>query len=241
MKLWLGVILVLVFAAPVRAENFQSWLHAYQQRAIAAGVNAQIVHRALDNITWQPDIIRLDQKQPEGHLTLLDYVDRMVNAKRIANGRQKFKQHRAILAQVEQRSGVPAEILVALWGKESDFGANYGRTPIIPALATLAYEGRRRAFFEQELLNAIVLTDRLQMQPEQMIGSWAGAVGQCQLMPSNYIKFALDGNDNGRVDLWGEMPDVFASMANLLRHEGWQSGASWAKRLICPLDLTILC
>jgi len=231
MKFWSLVVFLMLLAGPAQAEDFQSWLFHYQQRAIAAGISPQTVHRALDGIEPDEQVIELDQRQPEGHMTLLDYVDNTVTAKRISRGRTYYQQHYPLLTKVQRAYGVPPEIIVALWGKESDFGGNAGHVRTIPALATLAYEGRRRAFFEQELLNAIVLSERLNIDPQQMRGSWAGAIGQCQFMPSNYIKIAQDGNGNGRIDLWHEIPDVFASTANLLRVEGWQPGASWGQKV----------
>lgn len=234
MKFWCSFFVCLLMACAAQAESFDIWLAHYKQRAIAAGLSPQIVNRALDGITPDADVIRLDRKQPEGRMTLLQYVDRTVNAKRIAKGQNKFNQHRSLLLPVEQRSGVPAEILVALWGKETDYGGYTGKSETITSLATLAHEGRRRAFFEQELLDAIILSDKLKIHPRDMRGSWAGAIGQCQFMPSNYMKFAQDGNGNGRADLWNEMPDVFVSMANLLVHEGWRAGQSWGQKITLP-------
>ncbi|MDB5477955.1 MAG: lytic murein transglycosylase [Alphaproteobacteria bacterium] len=231
---FLLVLLILCFTSVAHAEDFQSWLSSYKQRAIATGVPAAVVNRALYNIAPNDMVIRLDQKQPEGHMTLAEYVEKTVTPKRIETGKQRLAENRALLSHVQQIYGVPPSIIVALWGKESEFGSFMGNTETISALATLAYEGRRRAFFEQELLNAIVLTQRLNIDPRAMTGSWAGAIGQCQFMPSNYIKFALDGNGNRRVDLWRELPDVFASMANLLVHEGWRRGEGWGQRVDLP-------
>lgn len=233
---FLILALILFCSTGAQAESFQSWLAKYQQRAIASGVSEQTVRRALSGIELNDKVIALDRKQPEGHMTLLEYVDRTVTPARVKMGRDKLAQNRSLLNSVQSQYGVPVEIIVALWGKETDFGRYVGHTETISSLATLAYEGRRRAFFEKELLNAIVLTELLDMNPRDMKGSWAGAVGQCQFMPSNYIKIGVDGNRNGRIDLWRELPDVFASMANLLRYEGWKPGAGWGQKIRLPSE-----
>lgn len=217
--------------APVQAETFEQWKHGYKQRAASVGVSTTMLNRYLDPATLNERVIELDRKQPEGRMTLVEYVERTVTDKRVETGKKKWRENRQLLAEVERQSGVSASILVALWGKETDFGGFTGKSDTISSLATLAYEGRRRAFFEQELLNAMILADRLNMSPGQMQGSWAGALGQCQFMPSNYNKIAVDGNNNGRIDLWNELPDVFYSMANLLVHEGWKRGQGWGQRV----------
>lgn len=226
-------ILVLVFISSfsVQAADFNSWLEDYKQRAVQAGVSADKVNHALAGVRFDQKIIDLDRKQPEGQMTLATYVEKTVTDKRVAIGREKLAQYKTMLQAIERDYGVPPEIILALWGKETDFGGFTGKSETISSLATLAFEGRRYKFFEQELLNAIVLMDYLKLEPSEMRGSWAGAIGQCQFMPSNYLKVGVDGNKNGRVDLWNEMPDVFASMANLLRHEGWQRGTGWGQRI----------
>lgn len=231
--IWLCSLLI-VFALPAKAESFEQWKAQYKQRAVSVGVSASLLDRFLNVAEMNERVIELDRKQPEGQMTLQQYVERTVTDKRVQTGRDKWRANRELLASVERQSGVPASILVALWGKETDFGGFTGKSDTISSLATLAYEGRRRAFFEQELLNAILLAEKLNMAPGEMQGSWAGALGQCQFMPSNYIKYAVDGNKNGRVDLWNELPDVFASMANLLVREGWKSGAGWGQRITLP-------
>lgn len=234
MRFAILLITFLTFAIPAHAADFNAWLAGYKQRAVAAGVAADKVNRALTGVHFDPKVIDLDRKQPEGRMTLQTYVEKTVTAKRIAMGREKLKQYRAILSTIERDYGVPPEIILALWGKETDFGGFTGKSETISSLATLAYEGRRWQFFEQELLNAIVLLDYLRIPADEMRGSWAGAVGQCQFMPSNYLKFGIDGNKNNRVDLWREMPDVFASMANLLVHEGWKRGMGWGQKVKLP-------
>lgn len=226
--------LFLSASGTAHAETFREYLTGYKQRAVSVGVSAQLLDRMLAHAELDERVIELDRKQPEGRMTLLEYVERTVSDKRVQTGREKWRANKALLSSVEQKYGVSASILVALWGKETDYGGFVGKSDTISSLATLAYEGRRRQFFEQELLNAIMLSDRLGMAPGEMKGSWAGAIGQCQFMPSNYINVAVDGNGNGHVDLWNEMPDVFASMANLLVKEGWARGQGWGQRIQIP-------
>lgn len=229
------ILFALLFAASsASAADFQSWLTGYKQRAVEAGVSKDKVDRALAGVRFDQKVIDLDRKQPEGQMTLATYVEKTVTPKRVEKGRKNLAQYRSMLQAVERDYGVPPQIIMALWGKETDFGGFTGKSETISSLATLAFEGRRWKFFEQELLNAIVLMDYLKLSPSEMRGSWAGAVGQCQFMPSNYLKVGVDGNRNGRVDLWNEMPDVFASMANLLKHEGWARGASWGQKINLP-------
>lgn len=233
-KIFYGALAILCAFSTANAANFQTWSQDFQRRAIASGIPAAAVHKAFQGITLDEKVIALDRKQPEGHMTLTEYVERTVTPKRIATGQEKRRLYRTILSNVERNYGVPAEILVALWGKETDFGGYTGTNETISSLATLAYEGRRRQFFEQELLNAIQVMQYLGLSPRTMKGSWAGAVGQCQFMPSNYLKYGVDGNRNGRTDLWNELEDVFPSMANLLVHEGWKRGAGWGQRVKIP-------
>lgn len=213
------------------AESFEAWRADYTQRAVQSGIPAVDVARALENLTYHERIVELDRKQPDGQMTLQQYVERTVSQQRIDKGRIMLRQHYDLLKQTEKAYGVSPDILVALWGKETEYGGYTGNFETISALATLAYEGRRRDFFEKELQHAIILLTRLKWRPDQMHGSWAGAIGQCQFMPSNYIRFAVDGNRNGRTDLWNELPDIFASMGNLLRHKGWQAGQRWGQRV----------
>jgi membrane-bound lytic murein transglycosylase B len=229
MRFLAALLIAMIFSSAARAEDFQSYMKDYERRAIASGVSARAVHYALQDVMLENSIIALDRHQPESTMTLSEYVDKTVRPQRIDRGKANYLKYKSVLTQTEQQYGVPGPIILALWGKESDFGGSYGNTETISSLATMAYEGRRRKFFEQELLNAIVLLDYLKIPPSEMRGSWAGAIGQCQFMPSSYLKYGVDGNQNGRVDLWHEMPDVFASMANMLAKNGWKRGQSWGQ------------
>jgi len=234
MKRFLFLVLLVAGCSTVQAESFEQWKSDFQRRAVQSGVNPSAVYKAMASVRVNERVIELDRKQPEGTQTLDQYVSNTVTEKRVARGKTLLVEHRTLLSRVEQQSGIKKEILMALWGKETDFGGYTGSFNTIESLATLAYEGRRRAFFEKELISAIQLMDRLKWSPDQLKGSWAGAVGQCQFMPSNYIKIAVDGNGDGRIDLWHSMPDVFYSMANLLTIEGWRRGESWGQIVSLP-------
>jgi membrane-bound lytic murein transglycosylase B len=228
------VCFLLIGCSTVQAESFDQWKTDFQRRAVQGGAPSSSVYRAMTSVKLLDRVIELDQKQPEGTQTLVQYVENTVTDKRVARGRELMGEYRSLLQKTESQSGIRKEILLALWGKETDFGGYTGNFSTIDSLATLAYEGRRRDFFEQELLSAIQLLDKLNWTPDQMKGSWAGAVGQCQFMPSNYIRYAVDGNGDGKVDLWHTMEDVFPSMANLLKTEGWHRNEGWGQKVKLP-------
>jgi membrane-bound lytic murein transglycosylase B len=168
-------------------------------------------------------------------MTLDTYLAHVVTPERVAQGRKLMAAHRKVLAQVAQRYKVPAKIIVALWGIESGFGKSIGDYPVVPALATLAYDGRRSQYFRAELLNALTIVDR-GATPQQMRGSWAGAMGQCQFMPSTYLKYAQRWSDGGPPDIWTTPADVFASAANYLGSVGWDPKASWGRPVRLPAN-----
>ena len=214
--------------------GFQSWAAAYEQRALTAGYDRTAVRNVMQSLTFQPRIIELDGKQPEGQMTLQQYIERTVDAARINKGREKFAEHAAILRSVEQQTGVPANVIVALWGKETTYGGFTGGYEVGDALGTLAYDGRRRDMFERELAAFIQIVQKLERDPTQLKGSWAGAMGQCQFMPTSYLKYAADGDGDGKADIWTSLPDVFASTANFLKQSGWQAGQPIAQPIILP-------
>ena len=228
------LVLALLLAFPAHASSFEQWKLHFQQRLISQGHNPQAVSRILEQVDFDPRVIELDRKQPEGRITLVEYVEKTLHPLRIRKGRQYLEDYRGILSQVQQRYGVPPEIIVALWGKESDYGGYVGNFETLSALATLAYEGRRRDYFEGELTAAIELVQRYGWKVRDVRGSWAGAIGQCQFMPSHYAHDAVDADGDGRIDLWNSSADIFASMAQLLKDKGWQPGLEWGYRIDHP-------
>jgi membrane-bound lytic murein transglycosylase B len=233
-------VLALAFAlgiagsAAANERPFGAWLDELRQEARAAGISAPILDRALAGVQPIPRIIELDRKQPEKTLTFAEYMERVVSERRIDAARRNYDENRALLEEIGGHFGVQPRFIVALWGIETNFGQNMGSFPVVDALATLAYDGRRSAFFRKELLNALRVLDEGHIAPEAMQGSWAGAMGQSQFMPSSFIAFAYDWNKDGRRDIWGTRADVFASIANYLAQSGWKGGIGWGTEIRLP-------
>jgi membrane-bound lytic murein transglycosylase B len=203
--------------------SFDDCLVELRQAALDEGIPGALTDEVLGNLEFQPRVIELDRAQPEFHQTLAAYLRSRVTPARIERGRILMEQHRDLLMRLHRDYGIPGQYLVALWGMESDFGRNTGNMPTLDSLATLACDPRRSTFFRTELLFALRLIEREQLQPEAMRGSWAGAMGQTQFMPSAYFKHAVDGDGDGRIDLWNNPADALASGARLLQSLGWQT------------------
>lgn len=214
-------------ATPLRTAPNASWLQQLQQQAISEGVSPAVVHEALDNFRPNPRVIELDQRQPESTITFDTYKQRTVTASRIRKGAELARLYALPLAEIEARTGVPPQVVVALWGIESSYGENPGNFEVINSLATLAYEGRRSSLFRKELINALKILERENMTADQLRGSWAGAMGQCQFMPSTYLRYAYDSRGDGKSDIWNDPMDVLGSIANYLAAEGWKRGQPW--------------
>ncbi|HEX4195338.1 MAG TPA: lytic murein transglycosylase [Stellaceae bacterium] len=229
---WLVFALGLLFCATnasAQSADFSTWLQGMRQDALAQGISAATFDQAFTGVQPIPRVIELDQKQPESTLTFQEYMDRVVTQKRRDDAHQHYLDNQALLEQVAQRYQVPARYIVALWGIETNFGERIGNYPIIASLATLAYDGRRAAFFRKELINALKIVQDDHVDPSTMIGSWAGAMGQSQFMPSSYLRFAVSYTGNGAPDIWNKPDDVFASIANYLATSGWNPnhGLGW--------------
>lgn len=227
-----------VWSAPSQAQDqaFSAWLQELRAEASQRGIQAATLDAALRDVEVLPRVIELDHQQPEFILTFAEYLQRVIPDTRVDTGRQLLKQHQTLLNQVAKTYGVPAPVIVALWGIESDYGRRTGGFSVISALATLAYDGRRSTYFRRELLNALQILDEGHISPNQMTGSWAGAMGQSQFMPSSFINRAVDYNDDGRRDIWTTLDDVFASTANYLARAGWREGELWGREVKLPAD-----
>jgi lytic murein transglycosylase len=218
--------------APVDAATcrdpagFEAWLASFKREAAAQGISPSAIN-ALDGVAFDPGIVSRDHGQHVFHQSFEQFSGRMVNSSRVHRGALLLKQYASVLSRIEQAYGVPGPVIVAIWGLETDFGAVNGNTPTLRALATLAYDCRRTAKFQAELMDALRLVQRGDLSPASMRGAWAGELGQTQFMPSSYIKYAVDFNGNGRRDLLHDVPDVLASTANYLKGYGWQRGAGW--------------
>lgn len=230
------VALLLGISLPAAAQpkDFPSWLVELRSEAQAHGIAESTLDAALAGAQPLPRVIELDRKQPEFSLTFQQYLDRTVSSRRVAKGRQLLQEHAALLDRISRQYGVQPRFIVALWGMETDYGRITGSFSVIHALATLAWDGRRSAFFRKELLDALRILDEGHIAPGRMIGSWAGAMGQCQFMPSSFMNFSADGDGDGRRDIWTSLPDVFASTANYLANHGWKGDQTWGREVRLP-------
>jgi membrane-bound lytic murein transglycosylase B len=214
--------------------DFASWLRGLRGDALASGVRAATLDAALANVQPIPRIIELDRKQPEFTATFDQYLSRTVGEARIAEGKARLRERRALLDEVAAKYQVQPRFIVALWGMETDFGRQTGGYPVVHALATLAYDGRRAGFFRNELMQALKILDDGHINLTSMTGSWAGAMGQNQFMPSSFTRFAVDHDGDGRRNIWTSLPDVFASTANYLRQSGWRDDLTWGREVLLP-------
>lgn len=221
-------------ASATTTQPFQEWLEGARQEALQQGISRRTVDQALGNVTPIERVIELDRRQPEGRLTFADYRQRVINQNRINQGRRLMREHATLLNEVSARYGVQPEYIVSLWGLETSFGANTGGFDIVPALATLAWDGRRGEFFRRELMTALRILDEGHIDHANMRGSWAGAMGQNQFMPSSFISYAVDGSGDGRKDIWNNLADVFASTANYLAQHGWKGDERWGRAVSLP-------
>lgn len=221
-------------AAALEQQRFAKWVADFRATARASGIREATLQSAFDQVQFLPRVIELDRAQPEFTRTVWDYLDNTVSPQRIATGQDKLQQVRAEADAAAARYGVPGTIVVAIWGMESNYGGNYGSTPVIDALATLGFEGRREDWARRELLAALKILDSGDIARDRMIGSWAGAMGQTQFLPSNFLAYAVDADGDGRRDIWGSMPDVVASTANFLSRSGWHAGMPWGVEVRLP-------
>ena len=232
-----GVLAALLAAAvPALAEtaSFSRWVDGLRREAAARGIRSATLDAALSGLKPIARVIELDRKQPEFTLTFRQYMDRVVPRARVEKGRQRLRENRALLEEIGRKYGVQPRFLVAFWGIETDFGRLTGGFRVIPALATLAYDGRRSAYFRRELLNALEILDQGHIALPDMVGSWAGAMGQSQFMPSSFVTFAVDYDGDGRKDIWNTKADVFASAANYLSRVGWKGDQTWGRPVRLP-------
>ncbi|WP_272859326.1 lytic murein transglycosylase [Paracoccus stylophorae] len=227
-------------AAPADEAGLQRFVQSFRPRALSAGVSAATYDRAMRIARYNPDVIRLDRKQAEFSRPVWLYLDSAVSDARIKTGREKAAQLGQTLAAIEGRYGVPREIVLAVWGMESNFGANRGKMQIIPSLTTLAYDGRRGEMFQNQLIASLRILQAGDTDPEHMLGSWAGAMGHTQFMPTSYLDYAVDFTGDGRRDIWSEDPtDALASTANYLARNGWQRGQAWGAEVQLPANFAM--
>ena len=225
---------LLVTSAQAQSDFF-AWLSDFRVEAQAKGISTATLDSTLGNARPAPQVLALDTSQPEFVSTFLTYLNRHVSAQKIARGRALLIEHQALLADVEQRYGIPPRILVAFWGMETNYGSYTGDTPIPAALATLAYDGRRSAFFRAQLLDALSIIEEGHVRAADMKGSWAGAMGLMQFMPSTYRRYAVDGDGDGRINLW-TLADAMHSAGNYLNKAGWKRDQPGVLQVRLPTD-----
>lgn len=217
--------------------GFAIWLQNYRAKAIERGLKPEWLDATLANTVYLPRVVSLDRTQPDdsGKKTLFsDYLERRLTADRISAGQKRAAENAAVLRGVEAKTGVPAQLIVAIWGMETSYGRITGNFDLPSSLATLAYDGRREALFTRELDALVRMVGEKGMARSQLTGSWAGAFGQSQFLPSSYLSYAVDGDGDGKADIWNSTADTFASIGNYLKLNGWQAGVPWGFRAIVP-------
>ncbi len=219
---------------PAKNQTFAQWLKAFEQRAADAGLSDKTIQSALSNAKFIPRIVELDRAQPEFTRPPWAYLDGAVSQLRIDQGKALIRKYQRTFNAAEKQYGVPASVITAIWGMESNFGKNFGSFRAVDALATLAYDGRRYEWASRELLIALKIIERGDIPATQMLGSWAGAMGHTQFLPSAYQRFAVDADGDGKRDIWGSIPDVIYSTANFLAQSGWKTGEIWGAEVRLP-------
>jgi lytic murein transglycosylase len=239
-----AVVLAVALAGPAVAAttcqntaSFERWLDEFKKEAATQGISPQVIAAAAPELALDPAVIKRDRGQGVFSQTFLQFSDRMTGGGRIPNGLKQIQKHAALFAKIEKQYGVPAPVLTAFWGLESDFGANFGKFSILRSLTTLAYDCRRADFFRTQLLDALRIVERGDQSVPEMIGDWAGEFGGMQFTPSDYLKHAVDYDGDGRRDLIKSVPDTLASAANFLVSLGWQRGQPWLQEVHAPANL----
>ncbi len=226
--------MLLLATHDVAARPLEPFIEELKRQAREQGTSEALLNKVFDGFYVDQKVVSADKKQPEDKLRFTKYKQNIVSAYRIKRGRELYRKHRTLLEQVAKEYGVPAKYIVALWGTETAYGSYTGNHNIPRALATLAYEGRREELFTKEFLLSLNIIEQGHISYEQMKGSWAGAMGQCQFMPSSFLNLAVDYDGDGDKDIWNSLPDVFASIANYLKTNGWVEDERWGRQVRLP-------
>jgi membrane-bound lytic murein transglycosylase B len=222
-------------AAP--PADWASWLAEFRTKAAADGITQATLDAALTGLEPVQSILERDRKQPEYSLTFPQYRERVVTEAKIKRGREMAVEHADLLARISAKYGVQSRFILAIWGIESFYGKYTGKDPVIASLATLSYDRRRSSFFQKQLIAALRMADKGYIELETMKGSWAGAMGQPQFIPTSYLAYAVDEDGDGRRDIWNSVPDIFGSIANYLAQHGWKSDHTWGREVQAPKSL----
>jgi membrane-bound lytic murein transglycosylase B len=236
---WIAVLGAGLAAASVSAPaaarpDFATWLQELRQEAVARGISEVTLDAALADVAPDPRVIAYDREQPEFTQTFSEYLAMRVTEPVVQRGRELMRENRALLERVQAQYGVQPWFIVALWGIETQYGRYTGGFHVIPALVTLAYDARRSDKFREELFYALRIIDEGHITPDSMTGSWAGAMGQAQFMPSTFVTYAVDADADGHRDIWSSKADVFASAANFLARSGWRGDQTWGREVRLP-------
>jgi membrane-bound lytic murein transglycosylase B len=213
------------------AAKFQQWKLHLADEMKSQGANDELVTRIIDSLTYIPKVIKLDRHQPEGRMSHETYLTKVIPPWKVKKAREQYQLNKTKLAKAADSTGVPAHYIVALWGKETNFGTITGNYSVPSALATLAFDGRRAKFFRRELMAAVKILAEGHIELKDIKGSWAGAMGNCQFMPTSFLQFAVDANGDGKKDIWSDKDDIFASMGNYLSRYGWNNQQSWGRQV----------
>ena len=233
----IALLIVMFMTTPASAdENFEAWLDTLRQDAATAGISDATITEALSNVELREKVVKYDRNQPEFKLTYDRYMRNVVPASRVEKGKRLWDENKVLLDEIGAKYGVQPRYIVALWGIESSFGKHTGGFSVINALATMAYDGRRATFFRKELLAALKIIDEGHIAYPDMKGSWAGAMGQCQFMPSSFLAYAQDWDGDGKQDIWQNKADIFASIAHYLQQAGWRDDLTWGRQVQLPQD-----
>ncbi len=230
-------VFLLLFNICARGDFFQEWIDDFKSYALEQGISPKTLNASLNNIAFSPQVVDAYHNQKENHQSafsfVFDYIKKLfVLTERIEEGRLKMREHHDLLEEVSQKYHVPIQYIVALWAVESRYGAETEKYPVIQTLATLAFASNRKEMFKKELILALKMIDQGYVNANSFYGSWAGAMGQCQFMPSSFFEFAVE--INGKKDIWDSLPHVFGSIANYLKKSGWNEDEPWGHQILLP-------
>lgn len=214
--------------------SFEQYVEGLKKEAIEKGFEPEFVEEHLSDLTYLKRVVKADKNQPEFVETLDTYLPKRVPEWKVNKARAAYKENQELLEQIAKEYGVQARFIVSLWALETNFGRIQGKMPIIDSIATLSYDGRREAFFKRQLFASLKILEEGHIEPEKFVGSWAGAMGQCQFIPTSFLAYAADGDKDGKKDIWNNKHDVFASIANYLKQEGWDNNKTWGRQVKLP-------
>ena len=223
------ILYIFLITSVVYANNYKNWLDNLQEEAQEYGVSKETFLDTVFKLKYpNKKVLKYYNNQPEFKITFNDYYNRNINAARVSKGQKLLATHKLLLEKISKEIFVPAEVIVSIWGIETNYGSYIGNFSIVDSLATLAYESKRKKYFKKVFFNSLLIIDKAYISSDKMIGSWAGAMGQSQFMPSSYLEYAIDNNNDKKSDLWNSYEDIFASIANYLRRHGWKAKEYWS-------------